>query len=241
MRFVVKWAARLAAVVVVAGLLFVAWDQATYNFGEVQPHRLYRSGQMTASALTRTIRERNIRTVLNLRGSNPGESWYVAERAATLAAEAAQVDIAMSSCLWMSRAQLRALVDVLRTADYPMLVHCAWGSERTGLVSAFAELLRPGGSLEDARTQFSLRYLFVRINDGKIMAEHLDQYECWLKSRGLLHSPTNFLQWVADGFVPMTPSREQWPYDPYPLVVATRPGCPPLPAPTAGQGAPTRR
>ena len=61
-----------------------------------------------------------------------------------------------------------------------MLIHCAWGSERTGLVSAFAELLRPGSTLDDARAQFSLGYLFVRLGDGKVMAEHLDQYESWL-------------------------------------------------------------
>ena len=32
-------------------LCYVAWDQATYNFGTVQPGRIYRSGQMPARAL----------------------------------------------------------------------------------------------------------------------------------------------------------------------------------------------
>ena len=82
--------------------------------------------------------------------------------------------------------QLIALVEVLDTAEYPILIHCAWGSERTGLVSAFAELLRPGGTVADARAQFSLGYLFVRINDGKVMAEHLDQYENWLRGTRLV-------------------------------------------------------
>ena len=97
---------HFAAVVVLSGLLYVAWDQANHNFGEVQHGRIYRSGQMPASALARTIRDHEIKTVLNLRGSNK-DSWYVAERAATLEAGATQIDIAMSSCIWMSRAQLR--------------------------------------------------------------------------------------------------------------------------------------
>ena len=75
------------------------------------------------------------------------------------------------------------LVETLEKAEYPLLIHCAWGSERTGLASAFAELLRPGSTLDDARAQFSIRYLFVRMNDGKVMAEHLDQYESWLRER----------------------------------------------------------
>jgi protein tyrosine phosphatase (PTP) superfamily phosphohydrolase (DUF442 family) len=207
---------------IVTGGLYVAWDQANHNFGEVQHGRIYRSGQMPASALVRTIRNHKIRTILNLRGSNR-DDWYTAERRATLDSSATQVDIAMSSCIWMSRAQLRTVVQTLDTAEYPMLIHCQWGAERTGLISAFAELLRPGGTLEAARAQFSVRYLFLRINDGKIMAEHLDQYERWLADKGWAHEPDRFRQWVEDGYRPQLPNREQWPYDPYPLVVISRP------------------
>ena len=177
---------------------------------------------MPASALARTIRDHQIKTVLNLRGSNK-DPWYADERATTLEAGATQVDIPMSSCVWMSRAQLRTLIETLDTAEYPILIHCQWGAERTGLVSAFAELLRPGSTLDDARRQFSIRYLFVRVNDGKIMAEHLDQYERWLSTQGLTHAPATFPALGGDGFRPRIPNREQWPYDPYPLVVVTRP------------------
>jgi hypothetical protein len=196
---------------------------------------------MPATALTQTLRTRRIKTVLNLRGSNPVDEWYRDEVAATNAAGATQVDVAMSSCVWMSRAQLRSLVRILDRAEYPMLIHCAWGSERTGLVSAFAELLRPGGSLGDARAQFSVRHLFVRVNDGKVMAEHLDQYERWLRSSGMQHDPATFHRWVDCGFKPGAPGREQWPYDPYPLVVTTRPGAKPEREPAAVGAGSTRR
>jgi protein tyrosine phosphatase (PTP) superfamily phosphohydrolase (DUF442 family) len=217
-----RWIARCTAALILAGALYVAWDQANHNFGEVQRGRIYRSGQMPASALSRTIRDQGIKTVLNLRGSNK-DDWYSAERRATLDAGATQVDIAMSSCIWMSRAQLRTVVQTLDTAQYPMLIHCQWGAERTGLVSAFAELLRPGSTLDAARAQFSVGYLFLRINDGKIMAEHLDQYEHWLVAKGWTHEPEHFRRWVEEGYRPQLPNREQWPYDPYPLVVITRP------------------
>jgi hypothetical protein len=161
--------------------------------------------------------------VLNLRGANPRQGWYRAERAATTAAGATQVDVAVSSCEWMSRDQLRAVVRVLDTSEYPLLMHCHWGAERTGWVAAVATLLRPGATLDDARRQFSVAYLFVRYGDGKVMAEHLDQYADWLRAQGLSHSPGAFRRWVDGGFRPGTPSREDWPYDPYPLVVITRP------------------
>jgi hypothetical protein len=178
---------------------------------------------MTPGALRRTLREYGIRTVLNLRGPNPGEGWYRDEIAATLAEGATQVDIPLSSCVWMSRIQLSTLIRELDTCRYPMLLHCAWGSERTGLASAVAELLRPGGTLEEARAQLTLRHLYVRLGDGRIMAEFLDQYESWLGSSGKDHTPEAFRRWAAEGYRPGTPNREQWPYDPSPLVIETYP------------------
>jgi hypothetical protein len=240
-RRITGWIVGLAAALAAPSLAFVAWDQATFNFGQVQPGRIYRSGQMPATALADTVRANRIKTVLNLRGFNPAYAWYRDEVAATNGVLATQVDIAMSSCLWMSRAQLRALVRTLDHAEYPMLIHCAWGSERTGLVSAFAELLRSGSTLDDARAQFSIRHLFVRVNDGKVMAEHLDQYENWLRALGRRHDPASFRRWVDEGFKPGVPSREQWPYDPYPLVVITRPGSKPEREPLADAAAPGRQ
>ena len=193
------------------------------NFGVVRPGQIYRSGQMGAGSLSRVVRDRGIRTVLNLRGANPDEPWYRDEREAANALGATQIDVAMSSCEWMSRVQARAIVDVLDTCEYPLLIHCWRGSERTGLVSAFSELLRPDGSLESARAQFSIRYLFVHAGDGVVMPRHLDQYEAWLAGQGLGHDPARFRRWIADGFRPGQPSREDWPYDPYPLTVVTRP------------------
>jgi protein tyrosine phosphatase (PTP) superfamily phosphohydrolase (DUF442 family) len=240
-RRIMLRALGLIAAITSPFLCYLAWDQATHNFGTVQRGQIYRSGQMPAVALAQTLREHRIKSVLNLRGANQGDSWYRDEVTTTNEAQATQYDVAMSSCVWMSRAQLRALVRVLRTAERPLLIHCAWGSERTGLISAFAELLRPGCTLEDAKAQFSIGYLFVRAGDGKVMAEHLEQYENWLNENGLKHEPAIFLRWVEQGFRPGTPSREQWPYDPYPLVVITRPWAEPVGTPMANRAATEQR
>jgi hypothetical protein len=223
-RRIARRVVRLLAAATILVVLFVTWNQINHNFSQVQPGRIFRSGQMPAGALAQTLRDKRIKTVLNLRGSNSGQSWYLDELKTTLNAGATHIDIAMSSCLWMSRVQLRALVDTLETADYPLLVHCAWGSERTGLAAAFAELLRPGSTMADARAQFSIWYLFAPIGDGKVMAEHLDEYESWLRKERVEHTPTHFRVWARSGFLPRHPGREDWPRgDPYPLVVITRP------------------
>lgn len=218
-----RWFARLLALVLAVPLTWIGWNQATYNFAVLQPGRIYRSGQMSPSALLRTLREHQIKTVLNLRGPNPRESWYRDEIATTLAAGATQVDLPLSSCVWMSRIQLRTFIRVLDTCEYPVLFHCAWGSERTGLAAAIAELLCEGSTLADARRQLAIRYLYVRLGDGRIMAEFLDQYENWLRAKNLEHRPEVFRTWVVAGYLPGKPNREEWPYDPSPLVTVTQP------------------
>jgi hypothetical protein len=213
----------LATLALALPLTWIGWNQATFNFAVLHPGRLYRSGQMHPGVLHRTLRNYRIKTVLNLRGPNPKEPWYRDELDATLAAGATHVDVSMSSCVWMSRIQLRTLIRILDTCEYPVLLHCAWGSERTGLTSAIAELLRPEGTLTGARAQLALWYLYARLGDGKIMAEFLDQYEHWLCASHLEHCPDTFRRWAAHVYLPKSPSREEWPYDPFPLFVETRP------------------
>lgn len=193
------------------------------NFGVVQPGRVYRSGQLGPEAFMSVIGTYRIKTVLNLRGPNPKQAWYRDERDAVLAGGATHIDVPLSSCEWMSRAQAAALLDVLETAERPLLVHCQWGSERTGMVSAFLELLRPGATLAEARAQFSAKYLYLPVGNGVVTQRHLKQYETWLADRALDHSSERFRRWIAGGFRPGKPSREDWPYDPYPLVVIDRP------------------
>lgn len=217
-----RWALRVALVGALTVAVAVGWVHLTGNFATVLPGQVYRSAQMRASGLARAVGENRVRTVLNLRGYHPESDWYRRERDATLGQGATQVDIPLSSSEWMSRAQMRTLVEVLATCERPVLLHCWHGSERSGLVSAFSILLREGSTLDEARAQFSVRYLFVPFGDGVVTLRHLEQYGAWLGTNGLAHSPDAFRRWANEGFVPGTPSREQWPYDPYPLSVTTR-------------------
>lgn len=202
----------------------VTYRRASGNLGTIVPGRIFRSAQLSPERLAGLIRTRGIKTVLNLRGANPDQSWYRAESATTVASGATQIDVPMASDQWLSREQVQTLLEVLDSAQEPILVHCEFGAERTGLVSAMIELLRPGGNLESARSQFSVRYLFVPFKDGLVMRGHLDAYEAWLLAEHTPHSPERFRQWLTAVYRPGMPSREYWPCNPYPRKVVTTPG-----------------
>lgn len=216
-------ASRLAAILVVAAGLFVLGRWWVGNTGVVIPGAIYRSGQLGPRGLAHEFKAHHVRTVLNLRGPNPDQPWYLAERRTTLAAGATQVDVPLASDHWLSREQARTLVELLDGCERPILIHCEWGAERTGLASAFAELLRPGGSVAAARRQFSAWYLFAPTRDGLKMRKHVDAYQRWLDDWKIAHSPEYFRVWITQAYRPGFPSRDDWPYDPYPLAVVTRP------------------
>ena len=221
-----RWTVRgiVATLTVLVGS-FWAWRHAVDNFGVVisGPNPVSRSDQMDPEMLAKTIQELGIRTVLNLRGPNPGDGWYDRERAATLSTGAVQIDMPLSSCDWMSRDQAQSLAEVLRDAPRPLLIHCFHGSERTGLASAMTRLLTEGQSLEEARKSFSWKYMFFGLGDGVVTLRQFQQYENWLADNHQTHSPTRFMTWLNTDFKPQSPSREQWPYDPYPLVIRSYP------------------
>jgi len=225
-----RWLVRATFVVSALSVgTFLGWRSSVDNFGVVLPAgdspggAVYRSDQMRPEDLAKTIRELGIRTVLNLRGPNPGETWYDAERSAVVGAGAELVDMSLSSSEWMSRQQAIALSKVIKESPRPLLIHCYHGSERTGLASAMTHLLTPGQSVESAGREFSWRYLYFGLGDGVTTFAQFDSYRRWLASNGKSHTPEVFAQWLETGFTPKWPSREQWPYDPYPLVVKSSP------------------
>ena len=87
----------LAGSVILSVGIYVGALHASGNFHEVMPGELYRSGQLTPEKLAQKIAEHQIRTVLNLRGKNPGEAWYDAEVAATEQAGAKHLDFRMKA------------------------------------------------------------------------------------------------------------------------------------------------
>ena len=225
-RRLIRRLARLLTIAIVSPAIFVGWRWASGNLGEVEHNRVFRSAQLGPKAIERLVRAHGIKTVINLRGRNPEARWYRLEREATLKAGATHVDFSMASDMWLSRNQAHALMNVLKDCEYPIAIHCEWGAERTGLVSAFVSLSRPGNTIDEARGQFSPYYLFLPNAHGKTMRSHVDAYQAWLAVKHMIHSAESFRLWIAEEYRPLGPSREDWPFNPYPLVEIEKPGAP---------------
>ncbi|MFO0775758.1 MAG: dual specificity protein phosphatase family protein [Nitrospiraceae bacterium] len=135
---------------------YYRWEQR--NFDVVAADQVYRARQLSSDELSTVVARYGIKSILNLRGKNPGETWYRAESAVADLLGVQLVSFPLSANLEWDSEQISDVVRVLREAPKPLLIHCKSGSDRTGLAAALYLLEVEGQSASVASHQLSLYY-----------------------------------------------------------------------------------
>jgi protein tyrosine phosphatase (PTP) superfamily phosphohydrolase (DUF442 family) len=198
-----RWPVRI---VLTLGLLAIGLEAVRVYGGtnqhEVIPGKIYRSAQPTRANLQELASRYGIKTVLNLRGVTPWDGWYQVETQATHDLNLSQEDVTMSAQAMPAPAELRRIVEVFDQTEYPVLVHCKQGADRTGLVSALAMLLYTDANLSEARRQLWPRYGHWPVGRTTAMDQFFVQYEQWLTLQGEPHSRELFRKWILNDYIP---------------------------------------
>jgi len=176
------------------------------NFRTVVPGQVYRCAQLTNDELEAAIHRHGIRTVFNLRGMCFGCDWYTDESRATQRCDASQEDVSLSAGRLPPTSELHLLLRALDHTEYPILIHCRQGVDRTGLVSALVLLLYTDADLATARDELRLCYGHVPLGRTTQMQRFFDLYADWLAERNLRHACAHFRHWVLHEYCP-GPSR----------------------------------
>lgn len=114
------------------------------NSYRVSPE-LYRSGQPDKEGF-RTIERAGIKSVLNLREYHTDD-----DEAAGTGLKLLHYPVAAGS---VTEQDIVNILNLLRTAPKPVLVHCWHGSDRTGITVAAYRIVEQGVSVEDAEKEF---------------------------------------------------------------------------------------
>jgi protein tyrosine phosphatase (PTP) superfamily phosphohydrolase (DUF442 family) len=197
-----RWrVARVAAIVLLIGgsLSAFFWPRFDGNFGELDPGLVYRSAQ-PGPGLVRLVRERELASILNLRGGSPSDSWYADEVRTARNEGVAFQDVPMSAGRRPTRDELRALLDFFDRCRYPVLIHCKSGADRTGLACALYLMAKKGVGPDEAEGAFSLSYRHIPILGPEHLHEPLQEYSAWLSARRLQHTPERFRAWVEQDY-----------------------------------------
>ncbi|MDH7790085.1 protein tyrosine/serine phosphatase [Ochrobactrum sp. AN78] len=153
---------RLPSLLILIGAGFLGGYLVTIQYkGNVHTiiaGQAYRSNQPNPSRITQLQALYGIKTIINLRGAEPGAKWYDEEVATSKALGIQHTDYAMSSSRQLTAERTRELITLMQKAEKPILIHCKAGSDRTGLAAALYVAAVAKGSERKAEGQMSIVY-----------------------------------------------------------------------------------
>nr|WP_245303795.1 tyrosine-protein phosphatase [Agrobacterium bohemicum] len=133
------------------------------NFHEVIAGQLYRSSQLTEKQLSDYVTANGIKTIINLRGENGQSAWYRNETATAEKLGVQHVDFGMSAYKQLGPERVAKLIQIMRDAPKPILLHCKSGADRTGLAAAIYVNRVAGMNEDTAEQQLSIWFGHVGI------------------------------------------------------------------------------
>ncbi len=198
-RRAARWVAVLALIAFLGEAVRVTMLS---NRHTVIPGKVYRSAQPSGDDIRYYADKRGVKTIVNLRGLCPEFEWYKDEARAAHDLGLSQEDITLSANSLPPPNELKRAVEVLDRCEYPILIHCKAGADRTGLIAALALLLHTDATPGEARQQLLPRYGHFRFGRTAAMDKFFDQYEAHLLSLKGEHTRKAFREWIAHHYCP---------------------------------------
>jgi protein tyrosine phosphatase (PTP) superfamily phosphohydrolase (DUF442 family) len=178
-------------------MLFV--DHGIFRVAYPNLHRLghnaWRSSQPAPHHI-RALSRHGIRTIVNLRGERRCGS-YALEQAACGRHGIELVNFHIRARRAPHPQEIMASIALFDQVQYPMLMHCKSGAERTGLMSLLYLWLREGVPLVEARRQLSPRFGYFRYSKAGILDQFIEHYLADTRRQ-----PMSFLDWVERVYDP---------------------------------------
>ncbi|NHT77805.1 dual specificity protein phosphatase family protein [Rhizobiaceae bacterium CRRU44] len=142
---------------------YLGYLQLSGNFHTVIEGELYRSAQPSSASLERYVRRYGIKTVINLRGPERRENWYTDEIATASRLGVNHVDFSMSATREVTQETADKLVEIMKTAPKPILIHCKSGADRSGIAAALYSHKIAGHDEEISEGQLSIAFGHIGI------------------------------------------------------------------------------
>lgn len=131
------------------------------NFGKVDDH-VYRSAQIKPAEV-QEIKNLGVEVVINLR-KNP-EKW---EKEAVEAAGMRYYNFPMSTTKRPDIKQVNQIIALIQQEKGKILVHCAGGRHRTGVIIAVWRILQHGWNFDQVYAEMKLYHYYSGLTHGKL-------------------------------------------------------------------------
>ena len=126
--------------VAIYGLFFAdGWIKG--NFHVITENQAYRSRQLDKQLLKYYVTKYNIKSIINLRGAEPGKQWYDDEIEVCSNYKIKHYDLDMAMDKEPANEQIETLIYFFKTAPKPVFINCLGGSDRTGLAATLWKMV----------------------------------------------------------------------------------------------------
>ena len=138
--------------------------------------RMYRSSQPTPWQLKKIVKQKGIKTVINLRGTQPHSPVYMLEKRACEEAGVKMIDVEIYSRDLPDRNRLESMAKAFDEAEYPVLMHCKAGADCTGLAATLYLHWKENVPLNECDQLKFIPYGHIRSSDAGIIDFYFDEF-----------------------------------------------------------------
>lgn len=167
-----------------------------FNFHRVSGDT-FRSSQPTMWQLRRMVKKYGIKTILNLKGANPGSAYWAFEKEQCAKLGVKLVDIEIKSRETPTAGDVRHAKEVFESIEYPMWMHCKAGADRTGIYATLFQYFHLHMPIEKTDQLKLWPFGHIRHSEAGKIDNYLEQYLAYQQD----HPEVDLLEWaetVAD-------------------------------------------
>ncbi|WP_026940736.1 fused DSP-PTPase phosphatase/NAD kinase-like protein [Hellea balneolensis] len=148
-----------------------------------------------------------IKTNINLRGESP-KGFYLLEKEACEKHGITMIDFRVYSRDTHTPEKIRGAKELFESIEYPAVMHCKSGADRTGIMGVLYRHFHMGDTIEKAMEQLKFKYLHVKQGKTGMLDFFFKDYLKYSKTHDI-----EFIEWVETVYDPADVKArfmEQW-------------------------------
>ena len=161
---------------------------------------MYRENQPSPKRIA-LLAEDGIKTILNLRAESP-KGFYLLEEEACQKHGIKLVNFRVYSRDVHTREKIRAAKALFPTLEYPVMMHCKSGADRTGFMGVLYRHFHMGDSIEQAMEQLSFKYLHIKEGKTGMLDFFFNDYLKYAAQEKEAGRDAEFIDWVETVYEP---------------------------------------
>jgi len=156
---------------------------------------MFRENQPSPKRIAK-LADEGIKTILNLRGESD-KGYYALEKEACEKHGITLVNFRMYSRDTPKKDRIHGLIEIFKTIEYPAMMHCKSGADRTGITGVLYRHFHMGVPIDEAIEQLKLKYLHVKAGKTGMLDFFFNDYIEYAKTNEI-----SFLEWIDTVYDP---------------------------------------